>query len=163
MTKKKNKPRTDKPQHSNMDQVRKYVRNDDGERQAAWDCHCWLEVINENGEMTIHDYPDEDLKKYIMLPRKAEMIRRPFDPELQKELHKECYKDFQANLRYIARAFSDKGREDIVSMWMNECGWCMFRSYAEFIHIISTHNKVKIVFGSLGYKKKDGSVSWEYG
>ena len=38
-------------------------------------------------------------------------------------------------------------------------GFCMYRS----IYLASKNDKLKVVYGSLGFKQADGSVFYEYG
>jgi hypothetical protein len=158
-----------KEQLQTIDQVRGGVRSYRGEKDEGkkkWDCHCWLEITDDKGTK-IMDYDDEKLIKDLDMPKYCQMIRSPFNMELQIQLNKECYKGYKIAIKEMNEISEDfvKYNKD---HWLNETGNCMCRCYllqselkprAKELGI----KQIRIVFGSLGWKDRYGRVRWEYG
>ncbi len=132
----------------------------------SWDLHCWLEVDTEK-ETELIDYDDDDLAKSIGMPKGASLIRRPFNPKLQKQCNKGCYKNYETALEAISLKGEEYAKGNKL-FWINNVGYCMCRAYLmrEEIRTKAKEYGVKsmrVVFGSLGWVDKKGEIYWYYG
>ncbi len=134
----------------------------------CWDAHVWIEI--ENADKTIEkiiDYNEKKLKKSIGIGKKNKLLYRPFDINLQKQLHKKSYTNYKNVVKKTAMDYLDEEEyEEWKNTMINETGHCFHRVYLLFEDMIRDkkyeNKKIKIRYGSLGYIK-NGSPFWEFG
>ena len=155
-----------KTQLTNINQVRG-ARLRPNDKYKSWDCHCWLEVTLVDGRIDIWDYDDKKLIKDINMPKNAQLIRQPFNIELQKQVHKEAYKNYKIAIKEM-KELGEKTEKYRKGVWLNETGNCMCRAYMlkELCDQDAAKEcgikQIRIVFGSLGWEN-DAGIMWEYG
>jgi hypothetical protein len=121
------------------------------------DLHAWC--VLPNGK--ILDYSKGSLKTCSAYGTE-DVVYVPFDEETQQK----CLKHWSK--RYEDRVVSgDMCREmqcgimSLYQLFLNQVGLCQYRSL--YIASRDQKNRIKVVFGSLGFRQPDGSVYYEFG
>jgi len=112
------------------------------------DLHAW--VVMPNG--MILDYKKEALMKCSAFGT-PELVYEPFEPKIQGRCMKHWKKKYKNNMINGRPMGLDTRR------LMEETGYCMYRS----LYMAGRSDKLKVVFGSLGFRQPDGSVFYEFG
>ena len=105
------------------------------------DYHCWC-IDPDTGK--IYDYPTSTLKK-LSLYGTNKLVYKPFAKKLQKIVLRD----------HLPSCLSSIVPDSIVNMG----GFCSIKAYRTKLK----NRKLKIVFGSLGFKQKDGNIFYEWG
>jgi len=117
------------------------------------DLHAW--VVKPNGE--ILDYAKRDLKA-CSLYGTTDLVYVPFEDRLQEKCKKRFNSIYYEDHPETASAMGLR-LEEYHQYMVENMGFCMFRS----IYLASKNDKLKVVYGSLGFKQTDGSVFYEFG
>jgi len=115
------------------------------------DLHCWVELDGK-----ILDYPLKTLEKCSLHGTKN-LKYVPFHKDLQPLLNKKWRKSYE----YKAKELEDY--VDYKTFWVVTGGFCWYRSIIIADRLKAKGLNPKIVYGSLGFVQKDGSVFYEFG
>jgi len=115
------------------------------------DLHCWVELDGK-----ILDYPVSKLEK-VSLHGTRNLKYVPFKDKVQPLLEKKWRKCYEDKARQL------EGYVDYQTFWVINGGFCFYRSIIIADRLKARGLNPKIVYGSLGFVQKDGSVYYEYG
>ena len=119
------------------------------------DFHTWVEV--EDGE--ILDYPIKTLKPLS----KYGTDRVKYAPFAEKHQKRLCDKYvYNLSVKYIACG-ETRYKNSLEETFTTNGGYCPYRAIIIQNRLFARGIKSKIVFGSLGFIQKDGSVFYEFG
>ena len=120
------------------------------------DLHCWVELDGK-----ILDYPVKVLEKCSQHGTKN-VKYVPFHKDLQPLLEEKWRKSYNLKVKEFAE-FGSMLPIDYNIFWVVNGGFCFYRSIIIADRLKAKGLNPKIVYGSLGFVQKDGSVYYEYG
>lgn len=123
------------------------------------DLHAWL--VLPNGK--ILDYPKHKLCETTAFP--SDKIKYvPFDEETQQKCKDYWFDRYEKRILSGEFAASNDLEQDQVGLALQQnTGFCQFRSIYLYNRMKNCKTPPKLVFGSLGFIQRDGSVFYEYG
>ena len=116
------------------------------------DFHAWVELDGK-----ILDYPVKVLEK-CSLHGTRNLNYVPFHADLQPLLSEKWLKKYEEKTKQFVGS-----NIDYQTFWVVNSGFCFYRSIIIAERLKARGLNPKIVYGSLGFVQKDGSVFYEYG
>ena len=116
------------------------------------DLHAWVVVDGK-----ILDYPVKTLEKCSLHGTKK-LKYVPFHDELQPLLNEKWRKSYEDKAKQFVGS-----NIDYQTYWVVNGGFCWYRSIIIADRLKAKGLNPKIVYGSLGFVQKDGSVFYEFG